>query len=385
VKKAAKAVGRAAVVAAKAAYKYSGAQDVVSCVTDPTVAGCVKAAITVALVVGTAGEGEVAEIGLNAAEHVGEDVAEDAGSNVLKDAAASCGGKSFTADTKVLLASGKAVPISSLKPGEMVLATNTRTGKTRAETLSAVMVHHDTNLYNLTIRAFGQNAVIHTTSSHLFWVPDLDHWVTANKLTKGERLKTANGTVAAVVVGSTPKQHDGWMWDLTVQDDHDFYVLPATGPLVSTIGSDAVPVLVHNCGDLPARVWEHGRPETDNEPQGALPSDAPMVEPGETLAKGHYDYVVMQDGTLRAMNSDEMYALEPSAGHTSLAEGESVLMAGGFKADESGAITDFDNLSGHYMPSNTPGYMPLEQIARQALARHGLPSPGPDAWDYFTY
>jgi hypothetical protein len=42
------------------------------------------------------------------------------------------------------------------------------------------------------------------------------------------------------VVGSAvPKQHDGWMWDLTVpgNNDHDFYV---------TAGSAAV--LVHNCG-----------------------------------------------------------------------------------------------------------------------------------------
>jgi hypothetical protein len=67
-------VRRAAVAVAKAAYKYSGAQDVVSCVTHPSLAGCAKAALTVALTVGTAGEGEVAEIGLNAAEHIAENV-----------------------------------------------------------------------------------------------------------------------------------------------------------------------------------------------------------------------------------------------------------------------------------------------------------------------
>jgi hypothetical protein len=41
---------------------------------------------------------------------------------------------SFASDTKVLLASGRAVPISSLKPGDKVLATNTQTGKTSPET-----------------------------------------------------------------------------------------------------------------------------------------------------------------------------------------------------------------------------------------------------------
>jgi hypothetical protein len=59
-------------------------------------------------------------------------------------------------------ANGKAVPISSLKPGEKVLATDTRTGKTRAETIAAVLVHHDTNLYDLTIKANGRTAVIDT-------------------------------------------------------------------------------------------------------------------------------------------------------------------------------------------------------------------------------
>jgi hypothetical protein len=83
-KKAGHAVARAAAAVA-VACKYSGAQDVVSCVTHPSLAGCAKAALTVALTVGTAGEGEVAEIGLNAAEHAGEDLAENAGGEALRD------------------------------------------------------------------------------------------------------------------------------------------------------------------------------------------------------------------------------------------------------------------------------------------------------------
>jgi hypothetical protein len=255
VKKAAKKLGRAAVAVGKAAYKYSGAQDVVSCVTNPTLAGCAKAALTVALTVGTAGEGEVAEIGLNAAEHVGEDVAENAGAHTAEDlgedAATSCGGMSFTASTKVLLASGSAIPISQLKTGMKVLATNTRTGKTRAETISAVMLHHDTNLYDLTIRARGRTAVIHTTSNHPFWDPYLGRWIPASHLKTGEHLKTPNGTLATVDGGATPKDHEGWMWDLTVpgDNDHDFYVILAQPGDRSThyAGASQTAVLVHNC------------------------------------------------------------------------------------------------------------------------------------------
>jgi hypothetical protein len=42
----------------------------------------------------------------------------------------------------------------------------------------------------------------------------------------GEHLRTANDTPAVPDGGTTPKVRDGWMWDLTIQDDHDFYVPP---------------------------------------------------------------------------------------------------------------------------------------------------------------
>jgi hypothetical protein len=50
-------------------------------------------------------------------------------------------------------------------------------------------------------------------------------------------LKTPDGQTAAVVGGSVPAAHDGWMWDLTVpgNNDHDFYVI-----------AGYTPVLVHN-------------------------------------------------------------------------------------------------------------------------------------------
>jgi hypothetical protein len=226
------------VVVAKAAYKYSGAQDVVSCVTHPQLSSCIKAAVTVALVVGTGGEGEAEVAAMKAAEEGGSAVAEQVGKNKLADFAESCaiGGESFTAGTKVLLANGKAVPISSLKPGEKVLATSTRTGKTRAETIAAVLVHHDTNLYDLTVRANGRTAVIDTTSNHPFWDATTRRWVKAAGLKYGTHLRTPYGTTATVVGGYTPEVTVGWMWDLTIPGDHDFY-----------IDTTAAPILVHNC------------------------------------------------------------------------------------------------------------------------------------------
>jgi hypothetical protein len=74
--------------------------------------------------------------------------------------------------------------------------------------------------------------------------PYLHYWVSANKLSKGEHLLTANGTVATADGGTVPADHVGWMWDLTVpgNNDHDFYVI-ADG---HAQGGAAVPVLVHN-------------------------------------------------------------------------------------------------------------------------------------------
>jgi len=84
-----------------------------------------------------------------------------------------------TAGTKVFLASGTAVPISALKPGDKVLATNVKTGKTQAETVAAVLVHHDTDLYDLKVTAGHRTTVIHTTASHLYWDTTTRQWVKA--------------------------------------------------------------------------------------------------------------------------------------------------------------------------------------------------------------
>jgi hypothetical protein len=249
-KRAATVVKRVAVAAGKAVYKASGIQSIVSCVTDPSLASCVQAAVAVvgvALTVATGGAGAAVDVGLDAAADAATDVAVDAAEGASETAAedagagaeaATCGGASFTASTKVLLASGAAIPIGQLKPGDKVLATNTKSGKTQAEPVSAVLLHHDTDLYDLTVKTARGTAVIDTTSSHLFWDPVKRQWVKAGSLRSGEALKAPGGAIAYADGGAVPPDHNGWMWDLTVTggDDHDFYVDTA----VAT-------VLVHNC------------------------------------------------------------------------------------------------------------------------------------------
>jgi len=89
------------------------------------------------------------------------------------------------------------------QPGDKVLATNTKTGKTGAEAVTAVLVRHDIDLYDLTVRSRGRTQVIHTTANHRFWVPYHHYWVTANKLSKNERLKSSDGAIVTVVGGTT--------------------------------------------------------------------------------------------------------------------------------------------------------------------------------------
>jgi hypothetical protein len=61
------------------------------------------------------------------------------------------------------------VAISKLKVGQKVAATDTKTGQDRPEPVAAVLVHHDTDLYNLKVRGGHRTAVIATPSGHPFW------------------------------------------------------------------------------------------------------------------------------------------------------------------------------------------------------------------------
>jgi hypothetical protein len=117
------------------------------------------------------------------------------------------------------------------------------------------MVHHDIDLYDLKIQIGAQTAVIDTTSGHLFWDVTAHRWVKAGALRYGAHLRTPAGGTATVLGGRAPQDRLGWMWDLTIPGDHDFYIVPASAvglkPDRSRVTYDVVTeptaVLVHNC------------------------------------------------------------------------------------------------------------------------------------------
>ena len=163
-------------------------------------------------------------------------------------------GQSFSPDTKVRLADGGSKAISELKAGDKVASADTATGKVHGSTASAVLVNHDTDLFDLTVRtgagakadtvdkpakpakAAQADTVINTTAHHLFFDRTQHRWIEAAKLPKGDELTTDDGATVTVVGGAAPAVSDGDMWDLSVPGDHDFFV---------TAGDSAV--LVHNC------------------------------------------------------------------------------------------------------------------------------------------
>jgi hypothetical protein len=234
----------------------------------------------------------------------------EAGSDSGEGSGDSCptpGGQSFTAGTLVLLASGKAEPISKLKVGQKVLAMNPRTGKDQVETVTAVLVHHDTDLYDLKVRNRGKTSVIDTTSNHLFFVPGTGgtggRWVKARSLKYGTHLRTPGGRNTAVVAdGWIPQQRDGWMWDLSIpgNDDHDFY-----------INTEAADVLVHNCGDFPGQeardkvpsAWGEGQPNAKGVGQRWTDPNNPGIgiridqgNPNSSYPSQQVDHVVVRSG-----------------------------------------------------------------------------------------
>jgi RHS repeat-associated protein len=165
----------------------------------------------------------------------------------------SCGGMSFTAGTRVLTANGKTLAISSLRKGEKILAFSLGSKTTERVRLAQVLVHFDINRYDLIVRVGGQRALIATTADHAFWDATTHRWTAASLLGVGNHLQSASGAHVIVTGGYAARSRSGWMWDLTIPGDHDFYVAAggtavlvhnAPGPGCAIISSEDAPTII---------------------------------------------------------------------------------------------------------------------------------------------
>ena len=143
---------------------------------------------------------------------------------------------SFTASTAVLLANGGQKPISQIKVGEKVRTVDPATGKTVDGTVVKTFLTDDTDLTDVTLDTRVGATVLHTTTHHQIYDRTLGEFVDAGTLRPGDQLTTADGsTVTVTAVRSWIGKE--WMYDLTVNDTHTFFV-----------GANGDPVLVHNVG-----------------------------------------------------------------------------------------------------------------------------------------
>ncbi|WP_199510607.1 RHS repeat-associated core domain-containing protein [Nucisporomicrobium flavum] len=144
--------------------------------------------------------------------------------------ATSC--KSFSADTRVLLADGSAKALQDLKPGDEVLATDPTTGEQGGREIEEVWAHDD-DLFVLTVD--GERIV--TTEDHSFWNATDGRWERTDELDTRDHLRTPAGTGAAVGSLDLDDHRYAPAYTLTVANLHTYYVLAGN-----------VPVLVHNEG-----------------------------------------------------------------------------------------------------------------------------------------
>jgi len=146
---------------------------------------------------------------------------------------------------------------------------------------------------------------------------------------------------------------------------------------------------VAGCGTGGYTQWTNPRPFVDDSPQDPLPPSAGM-RPGEALEpETEYIFIVRPDGSMRIISFAEIDRLGLSAGHTSLADYQPVIMAGTVETDILGTYKLVDNFSGHYKPGvDSSGDVPrvdpsaaeLEVITRDAFARFGLPEIPEGKW-----
>jgi RHS repeat-associated protein len=238
--------------------------------------GCALGALT------SVGGGAIAEEAL-AENAIAEDAAAD-GEFGLSDELGAC--HSFAYSTRVLLADGSSEPIGRVKVGDRVQTTDPLDGRVVVRTVTALHRNHDADRADLiAIDQSGREATVHTTSRHRFWDDTRHEWVDAVDLQPGDQLHTDDGG-AARVVRIRPLVGAQWMYDLTIDDIHAFYVI-----------AGRMRLLVHNCGRLspdPLAEGPHSTfsrdPVTDEITHYATWEANPYPDyPSEWVRSGHYD------------------------------------------------------------------------------------------------
>jgi RHS repeat-associated protein len=242
--------------ALKVAGEVTGVNDLVKCVTKGDLEACAWTALTIAGYLAGGGGGaavRAARAGSLAARHADEAADAVRGGRKLFDKAgdlAGCvrGANSFAGDTPVRMADGTTKPISEVKVGDTVLATDPTTGRTETQPVTDVIVGQgEKHLVEVTVDTDGAagdaTGTVTATDGHPFWVDSENRWLDAEDLKPGYRFETADHRSATVTGIRTYRQQQR-VYNLTVDRIHTYYV---------RVGN--TDVLVHN---YDAKCPQHG-------------------------------------------------------------------------------------------------------------------------------
>jgi RHS repeat-associated protein len=141
-----------------------------------------------------------------------------------------CRANSFTGETPVLMADGTEKPISEVRIGDSVLASDPATGRTQGQTVTDVITGEGRKEL-IDLEVDGQPVT--ATDNHLFYVTDRQAWVTAEEVKVGDHLREPDGQTATVTSHRLRVVPSATVYNLTVDGMHTFY-------------AGREPVLVHN-------------------------------------------------------------------------------------------------------------------------------------------
>ncbi|MEV7178703.1 LamG-like jellyroll fold domain-containing protein [Kitasatospora sp. NPDC093679] len=168
--------------------------------------------------------------------------------HLVEEAFTACKLNSFPAGTQVLMADGSHRAISAVRVGDLLAATDPRTGATVAEPATAIFAHTTQRLVDVHLADGGR---LTSTAGHRLYVTQ-HGWTLASDLRAGDLLHSADGTEHAV---SAVEDRDGiaaqTVFDLTVSGLQTFHV--------RTEGDRPQDILVHNCNNLAADAQEFPR------------------------------------------------------------------------------------------------------------------------------
>ncbi|MBO0608381.1 polymorphic toxin-type HINT domain-containing protein [Myceligenerans salitolerans] len=159
---------------------------------------------------------------------------------------------SFVSGTLVLLADGTRKAIEDIDLGDEVLAADEETGeRTEGREVTALISGTgDKTLVTITVTdAEGHDQQIVATDAHPLWEQASQAWVDAIALTVGDRLQTSVGT--SVQVTAIDVRHEqATVHNLTVADDHTYYIAADTDADAILVHNDSCPVTGNSHGDM---------------------------------------------------------------------------------------------------------------------------------------